>query len=101
MSNKKYRLSFQAKQDLLAIFEFTITHWGEKQARIYAQQLSDGFEMLSDNPRVGKSRNELFENAMSFVIGSHIVFYSINQNQENNIEVARILHQSMDFQGQF
>lgn len=96
--NKKYRLSALAKDDLQSIFKFTIAHWGEVQARHYAQKLSDGFDMLSNEPESGFVRQELNEQARSFPVGNHVIYYSINNDFENCIEISRILHQSMDFE---
>ena len=100
MSNKNnYRLSDLAKQDIQSIFEYTIENWGEKQARVYALKLSDGFDLIAQSPKVGTSRNKLYPNALSYIVGSHIIFYAINS--DSNIEIARVLHQSMDFERHF
>lgn len=96
--NKKYRLSALAKQDLMDIFDFTIAHWGEQQAMHYAQILSAGFDLLAENPETGQIRDDLLKHARSFPVGSHIVFYSIQPQTPNGIEIARVLHQSMDYQ---
>lgn len=101
IKDKKYRLSSLAKNDLISIFDFTIQNWGKGQARQYAKKLSHGFEMLSNSPEIGKTRNELYENALSFNIGSHIIFYCINQQLDTKIEISRVLHQTMDFESHF
>jgi len=96
-----YKLSALAKKDLNAIFRYTIKNWGENQAKEYAQKLSDGFFLLSRKPEIGKSRDDLYPHALSFPIGSHLVFYAINKCLDSNIEIARILHQKMDIKRQF
>ena len=102
MENRQnYKLSALAKKDLLAIFNLTIQKWGESKAREYAQKLSNGLDLLSQSPEIGKSRNELYPNALSFPVGSHIIFYAINNELNTNIEIARVLHQHMDFEKQF
>jgi len=85
-----FRLSALAKKDLNAIFKYTIQNWGELQAREYAKKISDGFDLLSKKPTIGKSRNDLYPNALCFPIGSHIIFYAINKGLNKRIEIARI-----------
>jgi len=100
MSNKNnFRLSDLVKQDLKSIFEYTIENWGEKQARIYALKLSDGFDLIALPPQVGARRSKLYLNALSYTIGSHIIFYAIYS--DSHIQIAGVLHQSMDFDKQF
>lgn len=53
---------------------------------------------LSENPDMGKSRDELFPGALSFPVGSHIIFY---RKTDNQIEIARVLHQRMDYEQHF
>jgi len=96
-----FKLSALAKNDLENIFKFTIRNWGEIKAREYAQKLSDGFVLLSQSPKIGKQRNDIYLNALSFPVGSHIIFYSINNNIDSKIEIARVLHKQMDIEKLF
>ncbi len=95
-----FRLSALAKKDLNNIFKYTIRNWGEVQAKEYAQKLSDGFDLLSQKPNIGKSRENLYQSALSLPIGSHIIFYAINKDLDTKIEIARILHKRMDIENQ-
>ncbi|MCF6299841.1 MAG: type II toxin-antitoxin system RelE/ParE family toxin [Proteobacteria bacterium] len=102
MSNKnKIRLSDLAKQDLLSIFNYTIENWGEEQARNYAQRLSNCFDLLAQSPDIGSQRNNFFKNALSFSVGSHIVFYTKDNDPDSHLEIASILHQSLDLEQHF
>jgi toxin ParE1/3/4 len=101
MQNNNFRLSALAKNDLLSIFSFTLQNWGEDQARVYAKKLSNCFEMLAQSPNIGTKRNNLFNQALSFSMGSHIIFYRENKPLKTQIEIARVLHQSMDFEKHF
>ena len=96
-----FRLSALAKEDLNSIFKYTIQNWGEVQAKEYAQKISDGFHLLSKKPTIGKSRNDLYPNALCFPIGSHIIFYEINNDLDTGIEIARILHHTTDIESLF
>ena len=53
---------------------------------------------LSENPDMGKLRDELFPGALSFPVGCHLIFYRQTGNQ---IEIARFLHNRMDYAQHF
>jgi len=94
---KKYRLSFQAEQDLLDILITGIENWGERQAQRYAEQLHDCFNLLAEFPEMGQERAKLQGCPRSFTKGSHIIFYrKINLM----IEISTVLHQRMDIESQ-
>ena len=91
---KKYRLALQAEEDLLNIFLIGLEHWGEKQAEKYSNDLHECFNMLSEYPDMGINRDELNEKPKSFVKDAHIIFYRMAN--DGLVEIATILHQSMD-----
>ncbi|MDR4497865.1 MAG: type II toxin-antitoxin system RelE/ParE family toxin [Candidatus Scalindua sp.] len=88
-----YLLSDEAQSDLKEISRYTQENWGNKQARIYLAELVASFENLARSPKLGRVREEIEKDVRSFPVGRHIVFYRIG---EKCIEVARILHASMD-----
>ena len=94
---KKYKLSKLAEEDLLGIFQNGIDYFGITKAQQYSQTIEETFRRLVNFPNVGKPRDELFLGALSFPVGSHIVFY---RNTPDEIEVARVLHKRMDY-GQY
>ena len=96
----KYQLSLLAKNDLIDIFQTSIDRWGANKAEQYANEIEAMLVKLSSSPNIGKCRDELFPGALSFPVGSHVVFYQKGE-QINNIKVARILHQNMDFYRHF
>ncbi len=97
MSNLKnnYKTSKLAEEDLLDIFLKGIENFGVKKAQQYSLEMEKAFNLLADYPEMGKSRDELFPGALSFSVGSHIVFYRIDIKQ---IEISRILHRRMDYE---
>lgn len=60
--------------------------------------IDETFTQLSENPDMGKSRDELFPGALSFPVGSHLIFYRQTGKQ---IEIARVLHNRMDYERHF
>ncbi len=92
-----YRLSGIADEDLLLIFIYTIEKWGEKQVPIYLGKLDDAFALLAKTPFAArsKSREDLATRCRVFKVGHHVIAY---RPEEGFISIARILHESMDFE---
>lgn len=88
-----YKLSEFAEEDLRLITVKTIEGWGRTQAEKYVLLLHEVMIKIASTPDIGRNRPELFENAMSFPVQKHIVYY---WKVEAGIEIARILHQRMD-----
>ena len=91
---KPFKLTILAKSDLKDIALFTQRKWGREQRNVYLKQFDDSFWMLSENPDIGKSCDEVRDGYRKFPQGSHVIFYKQTGNQE--ILVIRILHKSMD-----
>lgn len=88
-----YKLSPLAEEDLFKIISKTIESWGSTQAKVYAQTIDAALLKLAQYPDFGRERSDVYDDAKSFPVEKHIVFYQIS---ENGIDVARILHQRMD-----
>ncbi len=88
-----YRLSEEAQNDLKEISRYTQENWDNKQAKHYLIELAAGFENLTRSPNLGKKREEIEKGLRSFPVARHIIFYRIGPEF---IEVARVLHVSMD-----
>ena len=98
MSKIQFKLSDLALDDLMAIEDYTAKTWGETQADEYLDQLEQRFYWLAEHAGAGKSRKALAPGLSSFPQGHHIIFYRAGGSM---LEVARILHQSMDIEHQF
>jgi len=94
---KPYRLSDRADEDLLRIFLYTIKRWGEEQVPVYLGRLDQAFALLAENPFVvrSKSRKDLAIRCRLFKVGHHVIAY---RPENGPISIARILHESMDFE---
>jgi toxin ParE1/3/4 len=86
-------LSSLAKNDLVAITEYTIQQWGEAQADKYLEQLENGLSKVQNNPNIGRIRTDISDRHRSILVEKHIIIYFV---QDNKIFVSRILHQSRD-----
>ncbi|MDF9830225.1 type II toxin-antitoxin system RelE/ParE family toxin [Parabacteroides sp. PF5-6] len=93
-----YHLTNKAIEDLSDIWNYTFTAWSEKQADRYYEMLIASCKAIANNPFLGKNSEDIFEGLYAFIAGRHILFYRIIT--ENEIEILRILHGSMDLKRQ-
>ncbi|MBL4761046.1 MAG: type II toxin-antitoxin system RelE/ParE family toxin [Mariprofundaceae bacterium] len=96
MSN--FFLSLDADEDLQNIYIFTEEKWGAKQAEKYTLELYGAFELISDNPKIGRLRRELGQGIRSLPHSSHVVFF---MEWQGEIAITRVLHNSRDFEELF
>ena len=89
----EYWLRPEARSDTDAIWEYTVKTWGVQQARSYIAGLRDVSTKLTDNPELGKCRDELLQGLRVYPSGKHLIFYLTTAE---GIDIVRILHESMD-----
>ena len=70
----RVKLSRRASAQIDAIIRYTDTHFGERQTAEYIDGLYYSFELLSDNPRMGR---EWASGRRRYLYRSHIVYYRI------------------------
>lgn len=95
MSKNKYRISKKAVDDLNDIWLYTFSKWSKEQADRYYDLIIGEIEFIVDNYSVGKSAEKIRRNYRVIKIKSHVIFYRKDENQI--VEIIRILHQRMDF----
>lgn len=49
--------------------------------------------MIAESPDIGRKREEIKKGYLSFLAGSHVIFY---RNANNHVDIIDILHQSME-----
>lgn len=89
----KYVLSPEAAKSIAQIEAYTCEQFGPKQAVRYLENLLDRFEFIAEDPKRGKHRLEIDAAYFSYFVGSHTVYYIINAEQ---IQIVDVLHQSME-----
>ena len=90
----KVILRQEAINDLSDIWYYTLHKWSERQADKYYNDIKIACKEIGENPSVGKNYRDISEQLLGFKSGKHILFYS--KISEDEIEVIRILHESMD-----
>lgn len=93
----KYKISTEAQNDLINIWLYTYENWSTTQADRYYNLILDEIEYLAENPEVGKDYSHIRKGYFRSKVKSHLIFYKINE-QENLIEIIRVLHQQMDIE---
>ena len=85
-------VSVEAEEDIDQITAYTTRTWGWRQTIHYLAKLEDGFNLLAQNPSIGRSCDSIRPGLRRFEIGKHVVFFIL---EPNDIQIVRILHQQM------
>jgi toxin ParE1/3/4 len=93
MRKLKIVLNEAAIRDLEEIWLYTFHKSSIEQADRYHTLIMNEIEFLSKKPKSGKNIDHLRVGYWSAKVKSHIIFYRL---YETEIEVIRILHESMD-----
>lgn len=88
-----WHLSEPAVVDLEDIYDYTVDNFGDEQAADYLTELEVAFDCLSNNPELGRLRNEIRKGLRSIAKGSHTIFYRVLPDA---ITIIRVLHSSRD-----
>lgn len=88
-----FLLSRRADADLGEIADYTIAEFGIEQARRYRDGLRTCFQTLADNPRLGRSADDIHPGLRRFEHESHVVFFV---PREGGVLIVRVLHGRME-----
>lgn len=94
-----FKLSNKAIQDLLDIGRYAQKKRGVKQRNTYLKQLDDCFYQLSETPNLGIHCDYIAKGHRKFPQQSHMIYYRLGS--EINIEIIRVLHNSLDVASKF
>lgn len=64
----------------------------------FYKRLRDVFKLISENPKVGRERQELSEGLRSFPAGSYLIFYRIRVRE---VAIVRVVHGARDLDQSF
>ena len=99
------RIAAAAEADFQDLLRWTVEHFGETQARVYAQTLSMALEALAPGPTAAgaRARDEIAKGVFTLHVarngrkGRHFVLFRIGRNEGREvIDVLRLLHDAMD-----
>ena len=87
-----YRLSGLAEEDLEEIWSYVAEDASPTTADRLMDAIFDRFELLVEQPRMGRGRPEFGEGVRSFVVESYVIYY----RHDENVLIARVLHGRRD-----
>ena len=86
----RFELSGQARADIKEIIRYTIANFGVAQADEYSDGLYYSFDLLTDNPRMGKRvHSDMGVELRRYTYRSHYVVYEV---RSDSIRIAAIFH---------
>ena len=85
--------SARARKDLSEIRRWTLKTFGPDQANRYLAQLHDSLRNIAENPGLARDASDVRPGLHKTVARSHIVYFLLS---DSRLDVARILHGSMD-----
>ena len=88
-----YKLSPEADSDISDIFDYTEFEYGLQKAVDYTTQFSAVFIQLSQEPELGRTRNEIRNGLRSLTQNEHVIFYRL---LSDHIRIVRVLHGHSD-----
>jgi toxin ParE1/3/4 len=87
-----YRLSALAEQDLEEIWSYVADDASPATADRLIDAIFDRFELLVEQPRMGRHRPEFGEGVRSLVLESYVIYY----RHDADVLIARVLHGRRD-----
>ena len=84
----KYKLTTEAKEDLIRIYHYGVLRFGEKQADKYYESFFKYFEIIAERPYSFESVNSIKTAYRRCVCGSDRIFFKIN---EDTVDIMAIV----------
>ena len=86
----QYKLTAEARNDLRAITRFTRHAWGRAQMVRYLQRLKATFQVLVEEPHLGRPEPSA-KGVLRFEQGRHVIFFERGEQ----LLIIRVLHDRM------
>lgn len=88
----EYRLTPKAREDMEAVWLYSLAAWGPPQTDRYVDDLTAAFELLADNPKAGTTCQNIRTGYRKYAVIRHVIYY---RKTSYGIEVIRVLHDRM------
>ena len=72
----KFKLSEKVRADIKKLFRYSFQQFGENQVVKYKAGLNECFQLLADNPNMGRECNDIRDAYFRYEHQSHIIFYT-------------------------
>jgi toxin ParE1/3/4 len=92
------RLAPQARANLSTIWNYIVTESGNVAAADgVIDAITERFYLLSEYPRIGRSRDDLRPGLRSFAVGDYVIVYTI---EDEDVKILYVFHGRQDIEGQ-
>ena len=88
----EYRLTPKAKEDLEAVWLYTLTELGVPQTDRYIDDLTEIFAFLAQSPKSGTACDNIRHGYRRYPVKRHVVYY---RETAYGIEIIRVLRDRM------
>jgi toxin ParE1/3/4 len=96
--NVAHRLAPQARAELSSIWNYIVKEGGNVAAADgVIDAITERFYLLSQYPRMGRSRDDLRSGLRSFAVGHYVIVYTI---EDEEVEILHVFHGSQDIERQ-
>lgn len=89
----QFILSPNAQKSLRKIKAYSLEQFGEEQTITYLKLIEKKLQMIAKSPDMGRKREEVKKGYLSFLAGSHVIFY---RKAKSHVDIIDLLHQSME-----
>ena len=87
-----YRLSSRAEQDLDEVWLYLAEDASATTADRLIDDIVDRFDLLAEQPRIGRLRPEIGPGDRSISVENHVIYY----RHDGEVLIARVLHGRRD-----
>ena len=86
-----YQLTGRADADILDVFLYGLTEFGMVQAERYQGILEHAFQLLADNPRMGRAAAAIGAGVRRHECGAHVILY---EEAPDGVLILAVVHGS-------
>ena len=86
-----YQLTGRADADILDVFLYGLTEFGMFQAERYQGILEHAFQLLADNPRMGRAAEMIGARVRRHECGAHVILY---EEAADGVLILAVVHGS-------
>jgi toxin ParE1/3/4 len=88
----EYRLAPKAREDMEAVWLYSLNQWGAKQTDPYIDDLTAAFTFLASSPKAGTGCDNIRRGYRRYPVIRHVIYYRAT---DYGIEIMRVLHDRM------
>lgn len=89
MAKPEFRLSPKARNDMEAVWLYTLSQWGQEQTKKYLDDLAAAFNLITASPKLGKLCDNIRKGYRKYPTLRHVIYY---REASYGIEIIRVLH---------